>query len=471
MKKIKIFLPLIFIIIAIFIAITKPFINDLDGIGHYTLMMIIITISLWIFKPFNLPMSVVSGLFLASLLIMGLAPNIVFSGFSGGSVWTLIPALFYGYALSKTGLGKRIAFFFMKSIKITYPTLLFTWTIIGVFLSMLTPSITVRVIIVMPIALNCVEACGIPKYSKGRSLVLITAWAMAVIPGTAWLTGSLAGPMLTGFYASVPELPSVTFPIWLKVSLLPILLITIITVILGYFVLKPKEKLKVGKELFGNKYRELGNISFDEKITLLTLVVSFIFFTTSSIHKIPDSAICLIGLFVLALFKVIEGSEISTGISWDLVIFIGTTMGFGTVFSETGISSWLSKIIIDLIAPITTNPWIFICIILIVFFLIRFIDIAGFVPTMAIMSSIAPELFKAYGINYFIWIPLLCIAMNSFLLSYTNMFALVAESNLKDNGWVPKHLSIYGTVYFIAAMMAMVIAIPYWDKLGLIFVK
>ena len=471
MKKIKNIIPLILILIGVIIASTKPFIGDLNELGHYSLMIIIITISLWIFKPFGLPMSVTSGLFLGSLLIIGVAPNIVFSGFSGGSVWTLIPALFYGYALSKTGLGKRIAFFFMKSIKITYPTLLLTWTIIGIFLSMLTPSITVRVIIVTPIALNCVEACGIAKNSKGRSLVLITAWAMAVIPGTAWLTGSLSGPILSGFYASVPELPAITFPIWLKVSLLPIFLIIIIMVVLAYFVLKPKEKLDVSKELFKNKYKELGKVSFNEKITLMTLVVSFMFFTTSSIHKIPDSAICLIGLFILALFKVIEGGEISTGISWDLVIFIGTTMGFGTIFAETGISSWLSKIIIDLIAPITTNPWVFIYGILIVFFLIRFIDVAVFVPTMAVISSIVPDLFNAYGINYFIWIPLLCIPMNSFFLSYTNMFALVAESNLKEDGWQSNHLSIYGMIYFVATMIAMTIAIPYWDKLGLIFVK
>ena len=62
-----------------------------------------------IFKPFKLSYSA-GGLFLAFFaLALGLKPGIVFSGFTQSAIWTLIPALFFGFTLQKTGLGKRIA--------------------------------------------------------------------------------------------------------------------------------------------------------------------------------------------------------------------------------------------------------------------------------------------------------------------------------------------------------------------------
>lgn len=218
-KKISLVGFIGFLILAIVIGILKPFQPELNSQGHYILMMLITTIGLWIFKPRDIPFSISSGFFMASLLILELPANIVFAGFSGTAVWTLISALFFGFVLAKTGLGKRIAYFGIKNTRLSYGGILTMWAIIGVILSILTPSITVRVVIVIPIALNCVNICKLPKGSKGRSLVLLTAWAMALIPGTGWLTGSLVGPILSGFYASVPGLGPIEFSAWAKVSL------------------------------------------------------------------------------------------------------------------------------------------------------------------------------------------------------------------------------------------------------------
>jgi len=207
--------------------------------------MLIVTVGLWIFRPGGTPFSVSSALFMASLLALGVPPASVFSGFTSTAVWSLIPALFFGFVLAKTGLGKRIAYLGMKSTKLSYAGILSMWVVIGLVLSALTPSIAVRVVIVTPIALNCVNICKLKEESKGRSLILITAWAMAVIPGTGWLTGSLYGPILSGFYASIPQLGAIAFNDWAKALFLPMMLISTLTVLGGYFVLKPSEPLHI----------------------------------------------------------------------------------------------------------------------------------------------------------------------------------------------------------------------------------
>ena len=62
---------------------------------------------------------------------------------------------------------------------------------------------------------------------------------------------------------------------------------------------------------------------------------------------------------------------------------------------------------------------------------------------------------------------MICIAINSFFLSYTNVFALAAEANMGEKGWTAEHLAKYGAVYFIASMITMLAAIPYWISIGI----
>ena len=106
----------------------------------------------------------------------------------------------------------------------------------------------------------------------------------------------------------------------------------------------------------------------------------------------------LAGLFLLTLFGVIKGTEIGSGISWDLVIFIGVAMSFGAVFGATGVSKWLVGVLVPVIAPLTSSPWVFCYSIMILFFILRFFDVAVFVPTFAIFVPIAGDS-EQLGVN------------------------------------------------------------------------
>ncbi len=321
--------------------------------------------------------------------------------------------------------------------------------------------------LITPIALSCVNILNLPEGSKGRSLILITAWFMALLPGTAWLTGSLTGPILNGFFSAVPGLGPVSFSDWAMVSLLPVAIITVLTALAGYFVFRPSEPLSLSKDAFIEEYEKLGPVTREEKISAAVLVGAFMMFVTASLHHIPDPATCLIALFLLAAFGLINSREISTGINWDLVLFIGTAMGFAAVFKEAGIAEWIATIVVAALAPVAGNPWLFVYATLIAMFLWRFIDVAIFIPTMAILSAVLPQIEQAYGINPLVWIPMIAIAMNAFFLSYQNMFALVAEANMAGKGWKSSHFSRYGIIYFIAVMVAMLAAVPYWISIGM----
>ena len=468
LKKIKVPLAAcaLLIVLAVVIMLTKPFSANLNDTAHFMLGGIIITLGIWIFKPFNLPYAA-GGLFLASFsLILGLTPTVVFSGFSQSAVWTLIPALFFGYTLQKTGLGKRIAFGIVKLFKPSYISLVFAWVLIGIVLSILTPSITVRVAIVIPIALQCCELCKLKKGSRGNSLILLTAFAMALIPGSGWLSGILGGPIIQSMYNSAGMTDMVTFGSWLEILFLPMMIVTMIVALGGLILLKPKEPLS--KDIINEiKAQPFAKMSRHESTVALILSGVFVMFLTSGLHGIPDAAVCLAAVFIFFLVGVLESKDFTAGVNWDLVIFIGMAISLGSIFSETGISQWLSGIIVPAIHPITGNPWIFMYGIMTVMFLWRFVDVAIFIPTMAIVIPILPDIQAEYQIHPLVWIAVLIMAHNAFFLAYQNIWAVMSRSMAGDRAWDNKHMSSYGVLYFIACLISLTVAIPIWINMGM----
>jgi hypothetical protein len=100
-------------------------------------------------------------------------------------------------------------------------------------------------------------------------------------------------------------------------------------------------------------------------------------------------------------------------------------------------------------------------------FLWRFVDVAIFIPTMAIMAPILPAIQNAYGISPLIWPAVFVMAGNSFILAYQNMWAMMSRSIAGDRAWGNAHLGAYGALYIAACLAALVAAVPVWIGMGL----
>jgi anion transporter len=407
-------------------------------------------------------------LFLAFFaLALGLKPAIVFSGFTQSAIWTLVPALFFGFTLQKTGLGKRIALAIIKLFKPSYISLVFAWVLIGVALSLLTPSSTVRVAIMIPIAVQCCELCKLEKGSKGNSLILLTAFGMAILPGSGWMSGVLWGPIISGMINAVTETQGlVTFGNWFSTLFLPITITTILLIAGSLLMLKPKEKLSKDA-IDAIKKQTVSKLSRDEIIAGFILIAVFILFLTNRFHGFPDAAVCLAAVFLFFLSGVLEAKDFNTGVNWDLIVFVAIALSFSAIFTETGISGWLAGIVVPALAPIAGNPFMFMFCVMVFVFLWRFFDVALFIPTIAILVPILPSIQAAYNINPLVWLFVFVMAGNSFVMAYQNMWAMMSRSISGDRAFTHKHLGTYGIIYFMASFIALLVAIPMWINAGL----
>ena len=454
-------------LIAIILMTVKPFSASLNDTAQLMLGGILITLSIWIFRPFNLNYSS-GGIFLAFFaLALGLKPAVVFSGFTQPALWTLIPALFFGYALQKTGLGKRIALTIIKMFSPSYVSLVFAMIIIGVLLSLLTPSSTVRVAIMIPIAVQCCNLCNLEKGSKGNSLIQLTAFGMAILPGSGWMSGVLWGPIISGMINATSETQGlVTFDNWFSTLFLPVIISTLFLIAGSLIVLKPKDKLSKDA-IKAIKEQTVPKISRKEMVTGLILIAVFAAFLTNKIHGLPDAAVCLAAVFVFFLSGILEVNDFNSGVNWDLIVFIAIALSFGSIFSETGISLWLAGIVVPVLAPIAGNPFLFMFCVMTFVFLWRFFDVALFIPTIAILAPILPAIQEAYRISPLVWLFVFVMAGNSFVMAYQNMWAMMSRSIAGDMAFTNKHLGIYGVLYFAACFVALIVAIPMWINAGL----
>jgi anion transporter len=465
MNKPRIVGLLVFVIAALFIGLTKPIAN-LSPLGHHIMAVVLVTLGLWIFRDSALAYLAGGAVLMGGSLAFGLPLGTVASGFASSAVWVLIPALFFGFALVKTGLGKRIAFLVLKTFEPSYPSVILSWCIIGVLLSALTPSITVRIAIVMPIAMNLVEACKLPDRSRGSALICLVAWASALIPGTGWLTGSLWGVFMLGFYPAEIK-PLVNFGNWFEYMAVPWTIATVVFMGLLYVVMKPKEPLSIPKDAFNKQYEALGKISRQEIVTAVILVSALVMFATEKYHGISTPAVALFAFLGLMLFRVVNFPEISTGVNWDIIYFFGAAISLSSILIKAGITDWLRPIIEPGVLAFADQPLMLLFVIVGGLWVIRFLDVPWGFSTIALTAPLFIPLYNVHHLHPALISVAVIAAGNSFFLPYQQPFIMIGEAMTKSRAWTPGHVSTGGAVYAASVLVAIFLASFYWKAMGL----
>src|SRR4029077_10096439 len=184
--------------IAVGVVITLLPLVSLSHQGQLVLAVTGFSATLWAFQVMN--NGVASVLMMALLILAGIRPPLALSGFGSPPFWILVTVLLYGLAMKKTGLAERLAYYILSLFPGTYSGILSAFFVIGFVLALGIPSMTVRPAIMVPIAWALVESLELPPRSKGSALIMLTTIEMAMIPGCAFLYGSLMGPIVENVF-------------------------------------------------------------------------------------------------------------------------------------------------------------------------------------------------------------------------------------------------------------------------------
>ncbi|MGH9387382.1 MAG: SLC13 family permease [Vicinamibacterales bacterium] len=441
----------------------QPSIGDLDSTGRSALAIMAPAVVLLVTDV--LPAAVTALLMLGLLIIAGVPSSTALGGFASGGFWILVSVLFFGTAMDRTGLARRISYRILMVFPPTYSGILVAFMLIGFVLTLGVPSMTVRTAIMVPIAFALVQAINLPLPSAGAALVVLGAFEMAVLPGCAVLTGSLWGPFIAGLFATA-KLP-LTWMEYARVMALPTVAWCALVLTANRIVLRPTATPSMTRDVVRAEVTKLGAMSRLELWTAITIALSVVSWAAQPWHGAPPEAIGLVALAALFAGGVLGPADIGPGIPWGLAMFVGAMLSLTSVMNAFRINVWLGTYIVPAVQPFVDNPILLVVALAVAVAATRFVDPVGFITIAAFFVPLAGFVADR-GVPPLVLIALIVLPVHVFWFNYQNIWLVMTEGISKRSAYTDRDRMMLATAFFSVTIVALWLGVAYWRLLGLI---
>jgi len=288
----------------------------------------------------------------AAVVLLGVAALPVFrvltinealTGYADPVVWLVLAAFFISRGMIKTGLGRRIAFLFIKAIGKHSLGLAYALGSTETVLATVIPSTGARSGgIIFPIAKSLAEAYESRPGPTARRLggfLMTSVYQCNVIVCAMFLTGQASNPIIARFAQEVTGI-EITYARWVIGSIVPGLLSLVLVPWVLYRVFPPEVKhTPAASELASEELKAMGRPKWSEWLMLLVFLLVSILWMTSKLHGIDYAAVALLGISVLLLTGVLDWEDlINEKAAWGVFIWYGGLLRMAEALGQTGIT-------------------------------------------------------------------------------------------------------------------------------------
>ncbi|MFT5571081.1 MAG: sodium-dependent dicarboxylate transporter 2/3/5 [Cyclobacteriaceae bacterium] len=262
-------------------------------------------------------------------------------------------------AIEKWNLHRRISLNIIKIIGSNITTIILGFMIATAFMSMWISN-TATSVMMLPIGLAIIkefeaDAADHPRDTRnfGKALMLAIAYS-ASIGGFATLIGTPPNLVLIGILEQLYEV-KISFFQWMIFGLpLSLLLLAICWRYLVKYAFKFELKeLPGGKEQINRLVRDLGKLSYEEKVVAVVFALTAVAWICRSLIQqivpgIDDTIIAMISGISLFLIPASDKSkriihwEECKEIPWGIILLFGGGLALAKGFSQTGLAEWIA---------------------------------------------------------------------------------------------------------------------------------
>jgi divalent anion:Na+ symporter, DASS family len=369
------------------------------------------------------------------------------AGYADPIVWICLPAFFISRAMLKTGLGRRIAFLFIRRLGRRSLGLGYALVCTDFVLGALIPSNSARCGgVIFPIAKSLAVAYDSepgPTAPRLGAFLMSLIYQGDVIICAMFLTGQVSNPMIAKLAKQVSGV-ELSYSHWFLWAMVPGLVSLLVIPPLLFRIFPPEiTHTPAAAEFAAGELRRLGPMSRAEKMLLLVFALVAGLWMTTELHGIHYSVVALAGVGVLLLSGVLEWSDLlAERTAWDVFIWYGGLVRLAAALGDSGIT----KRFAEAAAKYTVGWqwWAAMASLLLVYFYAHY----GF-------ASITSQVTSMY-------IPFLVVLRAAGAPLYPAILSLAYFSNLAAS------LTHYGTTPAPILFGAGYVRLRTWWKLGLI---
>ncbi len=372
--------------------------------GQATLAVLMFTLVLWITEALPFHITGLVGVILLALLQVDTFQQVIAAGFGNHTVAFFIGVLVLSAFITRTGLGRRIAYFILSLTGNSTKMIILGFLVTGTVLSMWITDMAVAAML-MPLARSILQEEGVQplKSNFGRGLMIATAWG-SIIGGIGTPAGCSPNPIAIGFLQEMAGI-EVSFLQWMAygvpaaILLLPFSWLTILL----FF--KPEiSHLSKSKTELKQEFKDLPGMNREEWVTAFVFALTVILWLTSPLLEnitgtpLPVSLPVLLtaSLFFFPKMSKIPWKEVEREVSWSSIILVLSGISMGMMLYQTGGAKWIALLTLGNISSM--EPFYMIMFIVIMVSFLKVV-LSSNAVTGTIIVPIMIELAVSIGIN------------------------------------------------------------------------
>lgn len=338
---------LILLFLFIIFWFVSPIPEGISEQGWHLLIIFVLTILGLIIKP--LPMGAMAlTAFACVILTNTLSLKLALSSFGSSIVWLIISAFLLARGFIKTGLGARIAYYFVSILGKSTLGLAYGLSVAELLFAPLMPSNTARGAgIIYPIiySLND-EYKSKPELGTEKkigSYLIKLLYQVNVLTSAMFLTATAGNPLIVSI--ALGQDIDITWGTWAIASIVPGIVSLIVLPLLLYIIYPPEMKDTPEAPGFAKeKLKGLGPLNKAEYIMLFVFVFLLSLWVFGTKLNIDATTAALAGLVILLFSGVLKWEDIITEKSaWDTFIWMAVLIMLSDQLSKLGVTSWFGQ--------------------------------------------------------------------------------------------------------------------------------
>jgi len=357
--------PLVFLSIILFVELDPE-----HPEVTYTMAIAVLMASWWVLE--TVPLAVTALLPVALFPLLGVMNGkTVSSAYFNHVIFLFIGGFLVALAMEKWNLHRRIALRILMITGTKPLWLLFGFMFSSAFLSMWISN-TATVMMMLPIILSIIakleDIIGKKQLAGFATSVLLGVAYSASIGGVATLVGTPPNPILVQIMNIMyPKAPDINFIDWFLYAMPISLFMFVFAWLFLHFLFRPKASWTNLEGIdFKVQYKELGKMSFEEKIVLVDFILLAVLWLTRSGLNIgsfklpgwgqlfPNAAYLNDGTVAIAMSVILflipsrtkKGKRILNRktinrLPWGILLLFGGGFALASGFKESGLSEWM----------------------------------------------------------------------------------------------------------------------------------